>query len=305
MMKKTSEKKSGHRWRWWLCGILAVCLLLLALPTVSHGSGASEADCTRQLRLLTYNTHRMGEFRKVPQNRVIQYLLRQDADVVCLQEVEVYKDKQYLTLSELKSAMQDKYPYSYIDFSVYNERRQFGNVVFSKYPLIDKQTIRYPSRANISSRCDIVVGTDTLRLITNHLESNRFEKTDFIDGKDMGDALKETAQRLNSKWKSARGVRHEQARCVRRAIEESPYPVIVVGDFNDIPLSYTYLKIRGSLRDCFLSSSWGRLGFTYIYHHIGGRIDYTLCSRSLHPIRCEVERVNHSDHYPLATTIGW
>ncbi len=296
--------KNG-KWKWFLLCILLVCIALLLLPLVSHGSGADQSAYPHRLQILTYNTHRMGNFQKAPQNRVIQYLLRQDADVICLQEVEVYKDNRYLTLGELKGVMRGKYPYSYIDFSVYNSRRQFGNVVFSKYPLVNKQTIRYPSRANISSRCDIVVGTDTLRLITNHLESNRFDNHDFAENNDHSTALKETAHRLSAKWETARRARHEQARCVRTEIDASPYPIIVVGDFNDIPLSYTYWKIRGTMRDAFLCSSWGNLGFTYIYHHIGLRIDYTLCSRSLHPVRSEVGRVRHSDHYPLTTTLAW
>lgn len=296
-----------HRWVRIIVYILVVCVVVLLLPLVSHGSGKAPADATHSLSILTYNTHGMGNFRKLPQNRVIQYLLRQDADVICLQEVAVYKDDKYLTLGELKGAMQDKYPYSYLDFSVYNSHRQFGNIVFSRYPLIHKQTVRYASRANISSRCDIVVAGDTLRLITNHLESNRFENNDFILSEDglHVDELRETAQRLGDKWETAHEIRCKQAQEVRKEIDASPYPIIVVGDFNDIPLSYPYLKIRGTMRDCFLATSWGQLGFTYIYHHIGLRIDYILCSRQLHPTECHVERVNHSDHYPVAATIRW
>ena len=55
---------------------------------------------------MTYNTHRMGMFRKAAENEVIQFLRESDADVICLQEVEVYKDDRYLTLPELKEAMQ-------------------------------------------------------------------------------------------------------------------------------------------------------------------------------------------------------
>lgn len=288
-----------------LPGVLAVVVVVLLWPCVSHGSGSAPDNQRGQLTVLTYNTHRMGGFCKVPQNRVVQYLLRQDADVVCLQEVEVRKNAKYLTLAELRAAMQAKYPYSYVDFAVYNQRRQFGNVVFSKYPLIHKETIRYTSRANISSRCDIVVKGDTIRLITNHLESNKLDKKDFAEDLTSGEAIRETAQRLSEKMETARELRHEQARIVRAAIDASPYPIIVVGDFNDTPLSYTYWKMRGWMRDCFLSTSWGRMGFTYIYHHVGVRIDYILCSRDLHPTECHVDRVRHSDHYPVVSTIAW
>ncbi len=302
---KTVPRKGGHKGKWIAGGIVLLLCAVLALPMLSHGNGADPAEYTHRLTLLTYNTHRMGEFRKPAQNRVLQYLLRQDADIICLQEVEVYKDPTYLTLGELREAMKEKYPYSYIDFSVYNRRRQFGNVVFSRYPLINKQTIRYTSRANISSRCDVVVGGDTLRLITNHLESNRFDRGDLAENIANGDSLKESAHRLGNKWGKASAMRHEQARSVHREVEQSPYPTVVVGDFNDLAWSYTYWRVRGTMRDCFLATSWWRYGATYTYHHIGARIDYILCSRTLHPAECHVERVRHSDHYPVVATLVW
>lgn len=301
----TARRKHRHTVLRIVGSVLVGVLVVVMLPFCSHGCGADPAQYEHRLSVLTYNTHRMGGFRKLPQNRVLQYLLRQDADVICLQEVEVYKDNTYLTLGELKGAMREKYPYSYIDFSVYNQRRQFGNVVFSRYPLINKQTIRYTSQANISSQCDIVVGNDTLRLITNHLESNRFDQRDIADNMSSSDSIQKTFHSLSSKWERASVMRHEQARRVHEAISASPYPTIVVGDFNDLAWSYTYWRIRSTMRDCFLSSSWGRYGATYSYHHLGARIDYILCSRSLHAASCQVERVRHSDHYPVQALLVW
>lgn len=56
--------KQKGKWKWWLLCILLVCMVLLLLPLVSHGSGADEADYNHRLQILTYNTHRMGEFQK-------------------------------------------------------------------------------------------------------------------------------------------------------------------------------------------------------------------------------------------------
>ena len=109
---------------------------------------------------------------------MLQYINRMDADIICLQEVLVYKSGQRLTLPMLREVMR-QYPYTYYDFKHYNSRRQFGNVVFSRYPLIHKQTVRYESMSNISSQCDVVVNSDTLRLIVNHLESFKLEDSDF------------------------------------------------------------------------------------------------------------------------------
>jgi len=246
----------------------------------------------------------MGMYEKAHQNRVIRYLQRQDADIVCLQEVDVYKNEKYLTLPELRKAL-NKYPYTYFDFKIYNKRHQYGLAVFSKYPLLNKNTIRYSSRGNISNYCDVVFGEDTLRLFNNHLESNRLELTDLPDSIDS-ESIKESAQRISGKLGSARKIRHEQANAIRAEIEKSPYPVLLAGDFNAIPLSYTYLKLRGwDLRDCFLESSIGKWGATLTKRKIGIRIDYILCSDQLHPVSMRIDKVNYSDHYPVTATIGW
>jgi endonuclease/exonuclease/phosphatase family metal-dependent hydrolase len=251
---------------------------------------------------MTYNTHAMmiGENMAAKQS-MLTYINNQDADIVCLQEVLVYKNPERLTLPALREAMSN-YPYTYYDFKHYNSKRQFGNVVFSRYPLVNKKTIRYESRSNISSQCDVLVGKDTIRLMVNHLESYRFVKEDMQFDSLSVEEIKNSG--LIHKLQYAGKLRQKQAKEVKRSIRQSPYPVIVVGDFNAIPLSYVYWKIRFGLRDCFLNTSFGQLGNTYKKGPMGIRIDYILCSRKLTPIKCEVDRVKYSDHFPVVATIG-
>ena len=233
---------------------------------------------------------------------MLQYINDQGADIVCLQEVLVYKNPSRLTLPALREAMSN-YPYTYYDFKRYNSHRQFGNVVFSRYPLTNKNTIRYESQSNISSQCDVLVGDDTIRLIVNHLESYGLVKEDLqLDTLSMAE-IKNSS--LVQKLHDAGQLRHQQARAVKRSIRQSPHPVVVVGDFNAIPLSYVYWKVKFGLRDCFLESSFGKLGNTIKKGPWGIRIDYILCSRELSPIKCEVDRVKYSDHFPVCATIGW
>ena len=302
-MKKNKQHKK-HGCLSLIPGILVLAALTWGvLQCVSHKHPATD-DYAHHLTILTYNTHQMGRYEKSHQNRVIRYLQKQDADIVCLQEVDVYKDEKYLTLPELKKAL-NKYPYTYFDFKIYNKRHQYGLAVFSKYPLNNKTTIQYTSRGNISDYCDVAVGKDTFRLFNNHLESNKLTVTDLPDSI-VGDALRESAHRISDKLGSARKIRREQARAVRKEIDKSPYPVLVTGDFNDIPLSYTYQKIKhANLRDCFLESSVGRLGFTLTKRHLGIRIDYILCSKQLHPTGTRIDRINCSDHYPMTATVAW
>ena len=269
----------------------------------AHNIFSPARKATHSLRVLTYNTHRMGMYKKPNHNLVISYLQQCDADILCLQEVEVHKNAHYLTLSDLKQALK-KYPYTYFDFSIYNKKRQFGNAVFSKYPLVNKHTIRYESKANISSCCDMVINGDTLRLFINHLESNKLNQSDFESFfANNNTELKE--EELTKKMTRAGLTRKQQAQKVKQAIKQSPHPCIVVGDFNAIPLSQTYQTIKRGLYDCFLETNFGKLGNTFYKFHIGIRIDYILCSKQLIPLACKVDKVSHSDHYPVIADIGW
>lgn len=261
------------------------------------------SQTTHSLKVLTYNTHGMlVNKKKEDKIAMLNHIKQQDADIICMQEVLVYKNLAKFTLSDLREVMKE-YRYTYYDFKVYNSKRQFGNVVFSRYPLINKQTIRYESNSNISSQCDVVVKTDTIRLVVNHLESFGLEGKDFnIDSLTAGN-FKESS--LNRKLTQTSQLRRQQVRKVRRAISNSPYPVIAVGDYNALPLSMVYWTMNMGLRDCFAECSFGRYGATYKQKGIGIRIDYIFTSRQLQPLACRVDHVTYSDHFPLIATIGW
>ena len=247
------------------------------------------------ITILTWNTGRMGGFAKPEKNEVLQYLLSQDADVICLQEVDVYKDAKYLTLPDVRKTLSTMYPYSYIDFSVYNKRHQYGTMVWSKYPILNKKSIRYESQGNLSNQCDIVVEGDTIRFINNHLESYRFTDADLDGGGD-----------IRKKMERSTPLRIKQSRAVRRMIDASPYPTIVAGDFNAIPLSYTYLHIKRGMHDAFLETSWFRTGPTCKKRGIGMRIDYLLSSPSIIPVSCDVDyNATGSDHWPVTALFAW
>ena len=232
----------------------------------------------------------------------------QDADVICLQEADVYKNARYLTLAEVKNALRTTYPYSYLDFAYFDSRHQFGTMVWSKYPLINKQSIRYQSRGNISNRCDVIVGKDTIRLINNHLESYQFTAKDLeeLDAKHNYEGFMASLKRIKAKWERAIPLRNEQAKVVREEIEKSPYPVIVVGDFNSIPWSYAYWHISRDLHDAWRELHLWEYGATCEHRGVGVRIDYILCSDPLVPVKSEVvQQAGGSDHRPVRATLTW
>jgi endonuclease/exonuclease/phosphatase (EEP) superfamily protein YafD len=100
-------------------------------------------------------------------------------------------------------------------------------------------------------------------------------------------------------------LRNEQARVVRKEIDESPYPVIVVWDFNSFELSYAYWHISRGLNDAWRSLHPFRYGATCEHRGIGVRIDYILSSESIKPTKCSIPKTTASDHKPVVATLEW
>lgn len=283
--------------------ILALLFLWVIYSLFSHRIRKPKEKFDHTLKVMTYNTQGMAVSKNMATKMaMLRYINAQDADIVCLQEVLVYKNENRLTLPKLREAM-SQYPYTYYDFKLYNNKRQFGNVVFSRYPLVNKQTIRFESKSNISSQCDVVVGKDTIRLMINHLESFRLTKEDLSLDSLTSNSWQESS--LNRKLTTASRLRRTQVNALRKAIRQSPYPVIAVGDFNSLPISWVYWRMNLGMHDCWAESSIGQYGSTYTRGLLQARIDYIFTSRKIKPISCEIGSATYSDHYPVIGTVGW
>ena len=71
-----------------------------------------------------------------------------------------------------------------------------------------------------------------------------------------------TLQNTISDLKYSFKERAKQAILLRQIIDTTVYPVIICGDFNDTPASYTYHKIKGKYIDGFRQRGNG-YGFTF------------------------------------------
>lgn len=151
------------------------------------------------------------------------------------------------------------------------------------------------------------VGTDlgTIRIINAHLQSNQ------ISG--MAGRIREDGT-LERKAKTFKGmlagygrkasIRARQAEEIRHFIEESPHPVIVGGDFNDVPTSYTYhLILTPRLRDAWGVRGSG-MGTTFTGPLPGLRIDYLLVDTAFTVQAVERLPAAFSDHRPLRVELG-
>ena len=293
--------------RWFF--VFSLALLILSYPKLKIIFPINIKSETKEISdnsftLMTYNTWYFCRLKKhtvESPNEVIQHVLEKDADIVCLQEFVVMRN--HLTEEDIVKAFK-KYPYNHIYYKSEGKGQKSGIATFSKYPIVKKETIDMPSEVNSVISSDIVIGKDTIRLINCHLESNRLtekEKSMPLELRKNFDmeSLSNVTRHLSGKLGTAYKTRAKQAEIVAKYIQNSPYKVITCGDFNDVPLSYSYTKVKGkNMQDVFEVLGCG-LGNTFHENLYNFRIDYILCDQNFIPLQFELEKVDYSDHYPL------
>jgi endonuclease/exonuclease/phosphatase family metal-dependent hydrolase len=255
-------------------------------------------------KVLSYNLRLFNYFespkRITSETKILGYLKTVQPDIICFQELfirgnPIDKDQ------EIRKSLGGKY-YSHSKLLGRGNNQYYGIATYSKYPIVNKGEIRHPGSASLSIYSDIVIGPDTLRIFNNHLQSFRLRRMERslmeeLAGSDEMQTMDEIKS-LSVSLKQGFVRRALQAQVVKNYVDRSPYTVIVAGDFNDTPVSYSYRKIRKGLNDAFVRSGYGA-GFTYRGNYPPNRIDYILYSNSLVSTRFDIMRVKYSDHYPI------
>jgi len=171
----------------------------------------------------------------------------------------------------------------------------------ARYPLIKPRLVAAFNAANALVAAEIVPqkGGDTLTILAAHLESNhvRLDATRVI--KDAAKARKRaywTVRDVAINYRRAARRRTSQAELIAKIVRENPHPVILMGDLNDTPLSYTIGVLRRTgLVDAFRQNGQG-LGITYPGTIPGLRIDYVFADPSLEVLAADVVDCGFSDH---------
>jgi len=214
-----------------------------------------------------------------------------DIEILCFQEVGDYA-------LEILKATYPKY---------YFHNKDKGAVILSKYPFKDKGEIDFGTITNSCLWADVKLPKETVRIYSFHLQSNQIS----------ADAEKLAAQKeIDQKkaWYDIKGMlrkfrnhhlqRSHQVEKIAAHAEKSPYKLIMAGDLNDPPQSYTYSVLADIGNDAYKIAGSG-IGTTY-----GGklpllRIDYIFCDKQFTVIDYVSINKNYSDHYPVISTIDW
>ncbi|MDE7403152.1 MAG: endonuclease/exonuclease/phosphatase family protein [Muribaculaceae bacterium] len=237
-------------------------------------------------------------------NRSIQYLLDQDADIVVLQELNSVDstELQGLSPAQIKN-LHDKYPYI---SGVYDMR------VLSKFPMLREPGYRYIDGDYDKRRYTfykINLHGHLLTLINMHLLSFRLsdEERDVVTDMRTGvSGMKKSWNMLRTgireKLRLGFKTRKKDVAILRNTLERVHGPLIICGDFNDVPESYAYRLLRGDdLRDAYVETGFGPL-ITYNRHAFWVHLDQVFYRGDLKALSVIKGTLKVSDHYPLLTT---
>ena len=227
---------------------------------------------------------------------IFDFIRRQDADIVCLQEFKI-KD-----ISQIKSYLSRKMKGYNLEYYLFPASGgAFGNVTLSRLPVKGKGKIKFDESANLAIYTDYEYKGQKFRVYNCHFESYNISPTGIVKALAQRDStiLEETG----TKMKRSITRRPKQVDKVFSDIENCPMDAFVCGDFNDNPMSYTYYRMTRGRKDAFVESGHG-FGATYAGMWPLLRIDYILFPDKYMSVSHRIPRIPFSDHYPVIAEIS-
>lgn len=213
------------------------------------------------INIMTYNVRLFNQNENINNNNV-------ENDII---DIIKNKNPKILCLQEFNLTNKTKELFDFYNIDASNDNKL---QIFTNYDVLNKGFVE-----NINS-CfykDIILN-DTIRVYNIHLQSNwvKTMKSSYIN-------------------------RANESRKIKDHINSSPYPVIVCGDFNDTPISYTYSTLKENLADAFKESGIG-IGNSYVGIP-SLRIDYILHDKKFNSYNYKKHKYELSDHFPISCSI--
>ena len=252
--------------------------LLFFNATIRWVNFSSEKDQAADLKMISFNT-RAGLMGR---DKLKEYLKNSGADVILLQE-------------DSGKELTD------LGYHVSNPHGIF--TVLSKHKIVDIKVIN-PDDEYLRIPCiqiDIEIKGKVYRFIDVYLHPFSFDK-DMVKLNGDSEQNEEKAKNVIKKLIPTFKKHQDQVEVIKEIVKNSPYPVILAGDFNSVPNSYEYYHLADGLQDAFVEAGNGSATSFHDYK-FPIRIDYIFTSKSIQAMSYKVDRsVKISDHYPIIAT---
>jgi len=254
------------------------------------------------IRVLSFNVHLFKAAEKAEEKdykrEVLGIVDSLKPDLICFQEYYSKIKGKHVYAKELKENY--GYKYWYFEPASVNDYEAYGQAIFSKYPITHSGTIvKNEYGINRIIYADVEKDDQKIRIYNLHLRSFALQNEDkeFIQNP-SGDTDKTKTRRVGRKLKQAFASRTEQAEALKEHIQNTKIPYLVMGDFNDTPMSYSVNLIDKGMKNAFQEkgSGWGVTHYEMLPIF---QIDYILASQDFNILNYQIVKRKLSDHYPI------
>jgi endonuclease/exonuclease/phosphatase family metal-dependent hydrolase len=300
--------------------LISIAAILLAWKPIGQiikfrtAGNFTMAKSAASLRIMSWNIAQFNivNHKKHPEvkTEMLNLINEYAPDVACFQEL-AGGDKDSTAINYVPTISKklnfSEYSFCYKTFNEYDSKHHFGIIIYSRYPIINRQTINPISDDYnfVFQYIDIVKATDTFRVFNIHMQSLKFSNDNL---QYLQDAEKNTeidiakSKSILYKLKIGFVKRQIQSENIKSEMNKSPYPVILCGDFNDVPNSYAYCTIGENLKNVYTEKGSG-IGRTFSGISPTLRIDNIFVDEKF-----DVEQYTRipkklSDHFPILADV--
>ena len=306
--------------RQWRCSLITAAAVAGSWGPVTSvipvGLGSTplpeSESSSRTFTLIQFNVGGLGFWtynRKRQPNKIFTYILKQDPDIVIMQETSLspihYED--IPAVNVMLDSINDRYPY--------REHGYHDVVILSKFPYT-RQHFDHIDPCYIDPDCtseynfdfeayDVMMpGEKVIRIMGCHLHPIGLRKRqkqlfkEVTDGKVRDrSGMEQVKSELIDRLLNAYVQRAGEAQLIRTAIDMSGGDLVMCGDFNDTPASWCYRTILGDdMHDAYRELHRGYLN-TYREDRFLFHIDHVLYRGDLRAVSYERGESVTSDHY--------
>ena len=276
---------------------------------------------TQTLKVVTYNAQLFGLYQDESSVGIVntEYMPAMDSflralkaeqpDILCLQEVYAKAGG----LKALARFLKAEGGFDYSQTYTLSNQRPYGMMVLSKHRIKRWQPLSLgPNTGNMAMWVDIELTSPDehhrnarMRIYNLHLQSFRFAKQDYAVVQQQTTQAQidvEGSKNIITRLRMGYQRRAAQVDLVKDNMIACDFPKLVCGDFNDIPVSYTYRQLSAGMKDAFCEAGRG-LETTYKGSMPSFRIDYLLYDNPMRAIRYHSRNDVPSDHKLLVTEL--
>lgn len=286
-----------------LCGLMTMIVSLPQLLLFSPaGHPKKAAPGHPEFTLISYNIcHGLDrEYPERPGSRSFDYVMRSGADVVILQEMFNFHHNVNRNITDsLVAEYRRHYPYAI-------ETVKHDMMALSKYPIRRLPTpFFYEVSYLFFDAYEVDVKGRAVTILNLHLTSYDLtlgERSVATTIHSPADALRNAGllwRTILPKLSDAFRMRAHCAEVVRDYLSRIDGPVVLCGDFNDVPGSWAWRTVKSAgLRDAYTETAFGPMT-TFNAHNLYFHIDQIMYRGAIRPLKVRRGDLKSSDHFPL------